>query len=199
MVNKLLCLYEYISQTETGDRNTNLFKALSHLRKYNKNVTEEDFIEEALLINKEFESPLGENEVVTVCKHAMSKNYHSTCWKFQQYCRHCRHGEFRKIFRNSKPNYWKHLNNNNQLVGIKLIEDDTYYPWDIIDTSKLSDIEIETGDGKRIMTKEEQKARIQMFREQMGIPIDIDKIVKNYGIPVGDEALNEWNKFRESD
>ena len=56
MVNKLLCLYEYISQTETGDRNTNLFKALSHLRKYNKNVTEEDFIEEALLINKEFES-----------------------------------------------------------------------------------------------------------------------------------------------
>lgn len=184
MIKKLLCLYEYIAQTKTGNRNENLFKALNHLRKYNKTATEEDFIEEALSINNEFEKPLSEHEVVTVSKHAMNKNYHSTCWKFQKYCRHCRHGEFRKIFRNSKPNYWKHLNNNNRLVGIKLLEDDVYYPWDILDTSKLN---------------EKDRATIQMFREQMGIPIAIDAIVKSYGIPIGDKAKREWNKFRESE
>jgi len=184
MIKKLLCLYDYISQTKTGDRNTNLFQALSHLRKYNKTATEDEFIDEALLLNNQFESRLSENEVVTICKHAMSKNYHSTCWKFQTYCRHCRHGEFRRIFRNSKPGYWKHLNHHNQLTGIKLLEDDTYYPWDILDTSKLT---------------EKEKVTIQMFREQMGIPINIDEIVKMYGIPIGDKAKREWNKFRESD
>lgn len=184
MIKKLPCLYDYIAQTETGDRNTNLFKALNHLRKYNRTAILDEIIEEALYINKEFESPLHEDEVVTVCKHVISKNYQTSCWKFRPHCRHCRHGEFRRIFRNSKPNYWKHINYQNRLVGIKRLEDDMYYPWDILDTSKLN---------------EKDKVTIQMFREQMGIPIDIDEIVKSYGIPVGDKAKREWNKFRESE
>ena len=184
MIKKLPCLYDYIGQTQSGDRNTNLFKALNHLRKYNKTATLEDIIEEALLINKCFESSLSEKEVEVVCKHVFAKSYHTTCWKFQPYCRHCRYGEFRRIFRNSKPDYWKHINHNNRLVGIKQLEDDVYYPWDILDTSKLN---------------EKDKATIQMFREQMGIPIAIDTVVKSYGIPIGDKAKREWNRFREGD
>ena len=55
-----------------------------------------------------------------------------------------------------------------------------YYPWDILDTSKLTP---------------EQKMVIQRFREEKGIPIAIDIIVKSYGIPVGDKAKREWENF----
>ena len=33
----------------------------------------------------------------------------------------------------------------------------------------------------------------------MSIPLAIDTIVKSYGIPVGDKAKREWQRFRESD
>lgn len=181
MVNKLPCLYGYISQTKQGNRNENLFKAINHLRYYNRNASIDDLIIEALSINYSFHSPLSEREVTVVCKHVMSKNYRTSCWKFKQYCKHCRYGKFRKIFRNSKPNYWKHLNENNRLVGVKGIADDEYYPWDILDTSKLN---------------AEERGVIQLFREQMGIPIAIDQIVKSYGIPIGDKAKREWERFR---
>ena len=36
------------------------------------------------------------------------------------------------------------------------------------------------------------------FREEMGIPIAIDVIVKSYGIPVGDKAKREWERFRKN-
>ena len=183
MVNKLPCLYGYISATSKGNRNENLFKAINHLRRYNQTATIDDIIKEALSINKALESPLSQKEVAVVCKHVTSKNYKTTCWKFKPYCKHCRYGEFHKSFRNSKKGYWKHLNENNKLVGIKVIADDEYYPWDILDTSKLT---------------AEERVSIQQFREQMGIPIDIDKIVKNYGIPIGDKAKREWERFRRT-
>ena len=181
MVKKLPCLYSYISQTKEGDRNTNLFKALNHLRHYNQTASVEDIVQEALSINKAFTSPLSEQEVTVVCQHVINKNYRTSCWKFKPYCKHCRYGKFRKLFRNSKPNYWKHINEHNRLVGIKLIPDNEVYPWDILDTSKLTP---------------EKAAEIQMFREQMGIPIAIDAIVKSYGIPIGDKAKRQWDKFR---
>ena len=166
MLNKLPCLYKFISTTKEGDRNTNLFKAINHLTHYNQTATIEDIVKEALSINKAFTSPLNEQEVTVVCQHAIQKDYHTSCWKFRKYCQHCRY-----------------INENNRLVGIKLIEDDMYYPWDILDTTKLSD-----GD----------KLVVQRFREEMGIPIAIDSIVKSYGIPVGDKAKREWEKFRRS-
>ena len=181
MVKKLPCLYSYISQTKTGDRNTNLFKALAHLRHYNKTANFEDLVTEAMEINKHFQSLLSEDEVTTVTKHVMNKNYRTSCWKFKTYCKHCRYGKFRKIFRNSKPGYWKHINEHNRLINIKLIEDDVYYPWDILDTSKLN---------------RDAALKIHKFREEMGIPLAIDSIVKSYGIPVGDKAKREWEKFR---
>ena len=131
MIKKLPCLYGYISQTQEGDRNTNLFKAINHLTYYNKTTTIDEIVNEALSINKAFTSPLSEQEVTVICKHATKKNYRTSCWKFKQYCKHCRYGKFRKLFRNSKPNYWKHINENNRLTGIKLLPDDTVYPWDI--------------------------------------------------------------------
>jgi hypothetical protein len=56
-----------------------------------------------------------------------------------------------------------------------------FYPWDILDTSKLD---------------EDQIKRVQESRELRGIPIAIDQIVKSYGIPIGDKAKREWEKFR---
>jgi len=182
MIKKLPCLYGYISQTKTGDRNTNLFKALAHLRHYNMNANIEDLTKEALSINNAFTSPLSEHEVKTVLQHTLKKNYRTNCWKFKKYCKHCRYGKFRKLFRNSKPNYWKHINKHNKIVGISLLEDDTYYPWDILDTTKLSE-------GDRVT--------VQKFREEMGIPIAIDQIVKSYGIPIGDKAKREWERFKQ--
>lgn len=181
MINKLPCLYGYINETSTGNRNENLFRAINHLRYYNQNASIEDITNEALSINKAFESPLGEKEVTTICQHALKKNYHTSCWKFKKYCKHCRYGQFRKLWRNSKKGYWKHINEHNKLIGIKLIEDDTYYPWDILDTTKMSS---------------DDRSVIQRFREDMGIPIAIDSIVKSYGIPIGDKAKREWEKFK---
>ena len=183
MIKKLPCLYGYIGETETGNRNENLFRALAHLRHYNKTAPMDSIVNEAISINKAFNSPLNEQEVTTICKHVISKDYRTTCWKFKPYCKHCRYGKFRKTFRNSKPDYWKHLNENNRLVDIKLLEDDMYYPWDILDTSKMTP---------------EDKAVIQAFRDEMGIPIAIDSIVKSYGIPIGEKAKREWEKFRRS-
>ena len=183
MTNKLPCLYTYISQTKTGDRNTNLFRAINHLHHYNQDATLTDIINEALSINKRFHEPLNKQEVTVVCKHVMARKYHTSCWKFKKYCQHCRYGEFKKLFRNSKPGYWKHINEHNRLTGIKVIADDTYYPWDILDTSKLDP---------------EDAATIHLFREQMGVPIAIDTIVKSYGIPIGDKAKREWERFRRS-
>lgn len=183
MVNKLPCLYGYISKTSKGNRNENLFRAITHLRKYNKTAKIEEIINEALSINKALESPLGDKEVETISKHATSKDYKTSCWKFKKYCKHCRYGEFHKSFRNSKKGYWKHINENNRLVGIKLIADDEYYPWDILDTAKLNEYD---------------RTVIQQFREKMGIPIAIDRIVKSYGIPIGDKAKREWERFRRT-
>ena len=183
MVNKLPCLYGFISTTSTGNRNENLFKAINHLRRYNQTATIDEITQEALSINKALKSPLSEHEVSVVCKHVLSKNYRTSCWKFKPYCKHCRYGKFRKLFRNSKPNYWKHINENNKLIGIKTLADDEYYPWDILDTSKLNP---------------KERSIIQQFREQMGIPIAIDAIVKSYGIPIGDKAKREWEKFRRT-
>lgn len=182
MVKKLPCLYGFIGATKTGNRNENLFKAINHLRHYNRTATLEDIVNEALQINNAFHSPLSNREVSVVCQHVMSRNYRTSCWKFKKYCKHCRYGKFRKMFRNSKRNYWKHINEHNRLVGIKTIPDDEVYPWDIMDTSKM---------------KKEDAQRIQLFREQMGVPIAIDSIVKSYGIPVGDKAKREWEKFRQ--
>ena len=183
MIKKLPCLYGYISQTQTGNRNENLFRALTHLRHYNQTATIDDLMSEALSINNSFTSPLSDREVKVVCEHTLKKNYRTSCWKFKKYCKHCQYGKFRKLWRNSKKGYWKHINEHNRLTGIKLIEDDTYYPWDILDTSKMSE-----GDA----------SKIQRFREEMGIPIAIDLIVKSYGIPIGDKAKREWEKFRRT-
>ena len=182
MVNKLPCLYGYISQTSKGNRNHNLFKAINHLRRYNQTATTDELTEEAQSINKALESPLPEDEVTIICQHVLAKEYHTSCWKFKNYCKRCRYGKFHKLFKDSKPKYWKHINENNKIVGINPIPDDEYYPWDILDTSKLTP---------------EQRTNIQMFREQMGIPIAIDQIVKSYGIPIGDKAKREWDKFRK--
>ena len=77
MIKKLPCLYGFINETDTGNRNENLFHALNHLRYYNKEATMEEIVSEALQINKSFTNPLGEQEVTVVCKHVLNKKYHT--------------------------------------------------------------------------------------------------------------------------
>ena len=48
MVKKLPCLYGYIGETQEGDRNTNLFKAINHLTYYNKTSKFDEIVQEAL-------------------------------------------------------------------------------------------------------------------------------------------------------
>ena len=196
MVNKLPCLYGYISTTSKGNRNENLFKAINHLRHYNKTATFEDIEKEALSINKAFKSPLNTDEVHVVCQHVMNKNYRTSCWKFKPYCKHCKYGKFHKLFRNSKPNYWKHINEHNRLVGIKTLPDDVFYPWDIVDTNTIEDIHLENGE---IRKKEDIIKSILISREMRGLPLGIDRIVKSHGIPIGDDAWEEYTQFIERD
>lgn len=182
MVKKLPCLYGFIASTKKGDRNTNLFKAINHLGHYNQTAKFDEIVEEALNINKAFTSPLPEQEVKVVCQHVTANNYRTSCWKFKKYCKHCRYGKFRKLWRNSKPGYWKHINEHNRLVGIKMIPDDRFYPWDIVDTSKLTP---------------EMVGLVQQSREERELPIAMDRIVKAYGIPIGDKAKREWERFKQ--
>ena len=200
-MNKLPCLYGFIASTKTGDRNTNLFKAINHLRHYNRTASSDEIVNEALQINNSFANPLSEHEVTVVCKHVMAKDYRTSCWKFKKYCKHCRYGKFRKSFNQSKPKYWKHINKNNRLVNIKGLPDDKYYPWDILDTENPNDLKTESEkEANKILSDEEVEKRrnnIYRFRQENDVNINIDRIVKNYGIPIGDKAKNEWERFKK--
>ena len=99
MINKLPCTYLYIKDTGVGERNHNFFKAINHLRKYNKKANITELYQEALQINKQFQEPLGETEVKTVTLHVFKKNYMSTCQRFKKYCRNCKYGSNRKPFK----------------------------------------------------------------------------------------------------
>ena len=86
MINKLPCLYGYINETSTGNRNENLFRAINHLRYYNQNASIEDITNEALSINKAFESPLGEKEVTVICQVLKSIGVNMIYASFPPYC-----------------------------------------------------------------------------------------------------------------
>lgn len=184
MINKLPCTYLYIKDTGVGERNHNFFKAINHLRKYNKKANITELYQEALQINKQFQEPLGETEVKTVCLHVFKKNYMSTCQRFKKYCRNCKYGSNRKPFKETIPGLWKILKKDNSLKNgvVGLPHGYKYYLWDILDTSQL---------------KEDDKLRVQKLRESKGINPMIDEVIKLRGFPVGDEALTLFMKYLE--
>lgn len=183
MLNKIPCVYKFINNTKEGDRNTNFFKALSHIKNINPTVTYDELLNEALQINKEFKDSLSENEVKNVVKHVDDHNYKSSCNMFKQYCERCDYGYFKKSYNQKHKNYWKTLTRDNKIKGINsLPEDIELYPWDIVDTSLIED--------------KDAVLRIKLMRESKGINPDIDEVLKSRGIKIDEEALREWLKKR---
>ena len=181
MIKKIPCIYQYIQDTKKGDRNTNFFKAINHLRQFNRKAHFEDIVKEALEVNKKFQSPLSENEVQAVCLHVCKTLYYSSCYNFQRYCKHCKYGDNRKPFRATIRNGWKLLNKDNTIkTKVVNLPKGTYYLWDFLDTSKLT---------------ENDKLEVMRLREDKGINPLIDEVIKLKGFKVGDEALKQFMDY----
>ena len=181
-MNKIPCIYNFIRKTPKGERNQNFFKAINHLRQYNREATEEEMLTEALKVNNSFQDKLEEKEVKAVVQHVCKTLYYSSCHNFKKYCRHCKYGSNRKPFKETIPNLWQILNKDNTLKNgvVGLPYGYKYYLWDILDTSKLSD---------------DDKLRVQMLRENKGVNPMIDEVIKLRGFPVGDEALRLFMNY----
>jgi len=183
-MNRIPCIYGYIQATSEGNRNHHLFQAINHLRRFNQETTTEEIIEEAMTINTYFNKPLTKQEVNTIVKSVFRKAYLSSCKKFSHYCQKCKHGKGKKPF-NCLNEYWRVIDNQNiikPLISRRMNGKEELYVWDILDTSKLS---------------ESDALKVKLLREEKGIPVNIDELLKLRGIPIGDEALNEWNKYKE--
>ena len=183
MIKSIPCIYNYISQTKKGDRNSNFFKAINHLRQFNRESSLEEIVIEALKVNNMFQDKLSEQEVKTVCQHVCKTTYYSSCHNFTEHCRHCQYGHNRKPYKDILYNGWKILNKDNTIkthtVGLPKGK---YYLWDFTDTSKLTD---------------EDKLKVMRLRESKGINPSIDEVLKLKGFKVGDAALKHFLKYLE--
>ena len=180
MIHKIPCIKQYIYETNEGNRNQNLFKALNHLRRFNKHEPLTLMEEEAEKLNQYFKEPLPTNEVKNILKHVTNHNYRSNCKSFEPYCQRCRYGDMKERYNEINPRYHWHIKEDNTLYGFPGLPDGTYYPWDFEDTSKLD---------------RRTKRRIMELREFKGISPLIDQEIIANGIPVGDEALKEYMEY----
>ena len=181
MMKKIPCIYEYIADTRKGDRNSNFFKAINHLRQFNRENNFEEMLKVANEVNKKFKEPLSDKEVQAVTHHVCKTLYYSSCYNFQRYCKHCRYGHNRKPFKETIRNGWKILNRDNTLKTKTLnLPKGRYYLWDFLDTSKLT---------------EKDKLTVMRLREQKGINPLIDEVIKLKGFKVGDEAKKQFMDY----
>ena len=184
MTKSIPCIYKYIKDTKKGDRNTNFFKAINHLRQFNRTSDVNDIIREALKVNEMFTDRLSEKEVKAVCYHVCKTTYYSSCYNFKDYCKHCNVGNNKKPFRDTLKSGWRILNKDNTIkTKIVRLPKGKYYLWDFLDTSKLCD---------------DDKLEVMRLRESKGINPNIDEVIKLRGFPVGDEALGLFMKYLEN-
>ena len=185
MIKKIPCIYDYIKNTKKGDRNNNFFKAINHLRQFNREVSFDELLPVSLEVNKSFNDPLSEREVNAVTLHVCKTTYYSSCNSFQHYCKHCRYGHNRKPFKETITRGWMILNKDNTIkTGMVGLPKGKYYLWDFLDTSKLT---------------EEDKLKVMRLREAKGINPLIDEVIKLKGFKVGDEALKQLEEYWEED
>lgn len=185
MIKKVPCIYKYIQDTKKGDRNTNFFKAINHLRQYNRTLSFDELLPVSLEVNKCFNDPLSEREVKAVTLHVCKTTYFSSCYSFKNYCRHCRYGTNRKPFKDKIHRGWMILNKDNTIKTDKVgLPKGTYYLWDFQDTSKLN---------------KDDKLKVMRLREEKGINPLIDEVLKLKGFKVGDEALKQLKDYWEED
>jgi hypothetical protein len=170
------CLNLFLENTPEGERNNNLFRAINHLKQFNKKEPLTNIKKVALQLNKKLQTPLNENEVENIVK-STSKNYKSNCYKFSKFCKRCNVGTRKKPYNQFRKKYWKTIKRNNTVVKT-LTNGACLYPWDIVDTSMLSI------DDSRL---------VRELRDSKGINPIIDDVLKLRGIKIGDEALEEWN------
>ena len=185
MIKSIPCIYNYIKDTKKGDRNTNFFKAINHLRQFNRKAHVEEITNEAMKVNQMFSEKLSEQEVKAVCSHVCKTTYYSSCYTFKDYCRHCKYGNNKKPFRDVLPNGWRILNKDNTIKTKNVgLPKGKYFLWDFVDTSKLSD---------------DDKLVVMRLRESKGINPSIDEVLKLKGFKVGDEALKQLRDYWEND
>lgn len=177
------CIPLYLQKTGKGNRNQNMFHAINHVRRFNPETNITELTNTAQELNKQLPESLTQHEVKTITKSVMRREYKSSCKKYRTYCPHfpCELVQHKKPFNQLGSNWWKYIDKNNLVYNIPGIGNVEIYPWEIMDTSKLSDVEVD---------------RIYELRRFKGINPLIDRILKLKGIPVGDEALNLWNEYR---
>lgn len=178
------CLKPFISSTMEGNRNSNMFKAINHIRFHNPRANKEDLFRVSLEVNECLRVPLSADEVRVIALHTLKQPYRTTCKHFINFCKKCRFGNKKPRWRDAKG-YWKVINKKNR-VDLKYVTPKgmELYLWDIIDTSELT---------------EEDKMKVMLLRESKGIDPLIDEVIKGYGVPVGDAALQDYLTYKNND
>ena len=177
------CLNSYLIKTQKGNRNHNFFRAMAHLRKYNKNTGKTEFITKAEELNKNLFDPLPKHEIKNIIKNVFTHDYKSNCLNFKEHCEKCRLGHNKIKFNQYMKGYWKTIDQNN-LIHVDLVSGLQVYLWDILDTALLTP---------------EQKQMVYDLRISKGLNPIIDNILKYRGVSIGDKALEEWNIYREKE
>ena len=178
------CLKPFISATRKGNRNENLFKAVTHLRYHNPKAKRRDIFQVSYDLNKCLEVPVTASEIRQIIQHCLKQPYHTTCRTFKKHCHKCTIS-YKKTPYRQKHGYWKILDKNNRLKikGSTPLHTELYL-WDILDLDTLTD---------------EQKTKVMLQREKKGIDPNIDSIIKEYNIPIGDEALQEYLTYKKTE
>lgn len=172
------CLIKYLIGTSKGNRNSNMFNAINHVRRFNPKSDYNELYRIALVLNQELSSPLQKGEVETLTKHVLKQEYKSSCKKYQKYCAGYPCNCYHKHFNQLGEAWWKYVDHENKLKNIPGVKGKEVYPWEILDTSKLS---------------QDQVDDIWKLRMSKGINPRIDVVLKLKGIPIGDEAYEIWN------
>lgn len=179
-ISVMPCLKPFVAQTMEGNRNENLFRAINHIRFHNPRADYQDLYRVSLDLNKCLSVPLSASEISQLTKHVLKTNYLSACKRFRVTCKKCRFGHKKPQWRNAKG-YWKIINRKN-IVDLKYAvpKGMTLYLWDIIDTSLLNS---------------DDKMKVMMLRESKGVDPNIDEVIKSYGVPVDEEAWNDYVNY----
>lgn len=152
---------------------------MKKIKQLNPQSDEASLYKTCKLLNKNLKESLKPNELRAIAKSVNNNQYKASCYPFKKECQGCQFGTGKKPYNQHKPHYWKHIDHKNRL---KMFLPGEIFPWDIMDTSLLSEEDAET---------------IRKFHILKGINPKIDVVLKMQGIPIGDEALKEWTAYCE--
>lgn len=172
------CLQHYLQNTTSGNRNNNLFTVMKKIRVLNPQSTLPPLHETCKKLNKNLQEPLNNTEVQAICKSIINNQYKQNCYPFNKYCGPCQWGGRKKPYNTYRKHYKKHITRDNYL---KTCLPNKIYPWDIMDTTKLT---------------HEEKEIIKEFRMEKDINPMIEQVLSLHKIPYGEKALKEYQRYQ---